>query len=102
MHLIRVKKCIVSCNKSIFQKDRSSRNMSSSDVRTYLDLSKSMTVSNRKIFIETDCGIDYINAINYIDIVEQLERCFEKPKSKSISVLQVFHFIIMLLCISMK
>ena len=86
------------CNKSIFQKHRSSQNLSISDVRTCLKISKSMSVRNRRRFLEYDCQIDYKNAITYIDKIEQLEHLYDKHNS-SINPSIFIQIVVISLCV---
>ena len=92
------------CNKPIFQKHRTSKHVSIHDVRTYLDISKSMSVQHRMRYLEQDCEIDYNNAIEYIDKVEQIERLYHQSKEfkdtkPNIDLGMSIKIIILLLCL---
>jgi hypothetical protein len=86
------------CNKSIFQKHKNSKNLSISDVRTCLKISKSMSIRNRRRFLEYDCQIDYKNAITYIDKIEQLEHLYNKHKP-SINTSMFIQVVVISLCV---
>ncbi len=75
---VKINRRVVSveaCNKSVFQKMPSSKQMHVSEVREYLDMSSVMTKEKRIKFIEDDCGIDYINANKYIETIVHFNQC---------------------------
>lgn len=69
---------VVNCNKPIFQKCCKSRFQTLDDIRSYVEISKSMSEYNKVMFLEKDCNIDYDNVVRYLDVVEQFEKNYNK------------------------